>query len=70
MIICAGAYVVCSRPFKMHWRSWSSAGTATAAATAMKVAMIVMNFMVKVIEILACEGVGRRSIGLVREVVG
>jgi hypothetical protein len=54
----------------MHWRSWSSAGTATAAATAMKVAMIVMNFMVKVIEILACEGVGRRSIGLVREVVG
>jgi hypothetical protein len=32
--------------------------------------MIVMNFMVKVIEILACEGVGRRSIGLVGEVVG
>jgi hypothetical protein len=53
----------------MHWRSWSSAGTATAAATAMKVATIAMNFIVKVVEILACGGAVGRNVGLGRELV-
>jgi hypothetical protein len=38
-----------SRPFTMHWRSWSSAGMAIADTVLRIAAMIVIAFMVYVV---------------------